>query len=190
MERKKVYLLLTDTGTMLTKMIKLYTKKPYNHASIAFDEHFAEVYSFGRKRPRNPFIGGFVNEDVRQGIFINASCAIYSCEVTDEQIKKMRVFIEQIEMERHLYRYNLLGLISFIINKPLQRKNAYFCSEFVARVLNAGGINSFDKPLSLVSPHDIQSIHSIKLEYEGELAKIFSSEASSAYPLVLRSLKI
>ena len=36
MERK-VYLLLTNTGSFLTKLIKLYTKKPYNHASIAFD---------------------------------------------------------------------------------------------------------------------------------------------------------
>jgi hypothetical protein len=60
MTEKKVYILLTNTGSFLTKLIKLYTKKPYNHASIAFDYELSEVYSFGRKTARNPVIGGFV----------------------------------------------------------------------------------------------------------------------------------
>ena len=67
MTEKKVYILLTDTGTLFTKLIKLYTKKPYNHASISFDLELLEVYSFGRKTARNPFIGGFVKEDVNKG---------------------------------------------------------------------------------------------------------------------------
>lgn len=55
MEEKKIYLLLTDTGTLFSKLIKCYTKKPYNHASIAFDGELSTVYSFGRKKPKNPF---------------------------------------------------------------------------------------------------------------------------------------
>lgn len=184
MGRKKVYLLLTDTGTIFTRMIKLYTKKPYNHASIAFDNNFREVYSFGRKKPRNPFIGGFVNEDVRQGLFKNARCAIYSFEVTDEQISSMKYFINKIDNEKHLYRYNLLGLITFILNKPYQRKRAFFCSEFVAKVLNEGKIIEFKKPLSLVSPHDLQSIKTIELEFEGQLADLLESDAPTMYPIV------
>lgn len=46
-EEGKIYLLLSDTGTVLTKLIKTYTKMPYNHASIAFDSKLREVYSFG-----------------------------------------------------------------------------------------------------------------------------------------------
>ncbi|SOC18060.1 hypothetical protein SAMN05880501_11028 [Ureibacillus xyleni] len=184
MERKKIYLLFTDTGSMLTKMIKLYTKKPYNHASIVFDEQLMEVYSFGRKKPRNPFVGGFVYEDVRQGLFINARCAIYSCNVTEDQIEKMRSFINKIEKEKHLYRYNLLGLISFIINKPLHRKNAYFCSEFVARVLNEGELLSFQKPHALISPYDLQNIEALKLEYEGQLAHL-CTDLPKEYSMVI-----
>lgn len=184
MGRKKVYLLLTDTGTVFTRMVKLYTKKPYNHASIVFDEDLKEVYSFGRKRPRNPFIGGFVTEDVRQGLFKNARCAIYSFDATDEQILKMKYFIKKIEMEKHLYRYNLLGIITFIINKPYQRKNAFFCSEFVAKVLNEGEIIHFHKPISLVSPHDLQSMKNIELEFEGQLADLLANETSNdVYPI-------
>ena len=47
---KKVYILLTDTGTLFTKSIKTYTKAPYNHASISFDVGLEELYSFGRKK--------------------------------------------------------------------------------------------------------------------------------------------
>lgn len=35
MSNQKIYILLTDTGTLFTRLIKLYTKKPYNHASIS-----------------------------------------------------------------------------------------------------------------------------------------------------------
>ena len=183
MERKKVYLLLTDTGTIFTRMIKLYTKKPYNHASIVFDMHFNEVYSFGRKRPRNPFIGGFVNEDVRRGLFKNARCAIYSFDVSEKQVEKMKSFINKIELEKHLYRYNLLGLITFIINKPYQRKHAFFCSEFVAHVLNEGGIQ-LQKPISLISPNDLQNMKNLKLEFEGHLADLLENEPTNqVYPI-------
>lgn len=185
MERKKLYLLLTDTGTIFTRMIKLYTKKPYNHASLVFDDNFNEVYSFGRKRPRNPFIGGFVNEDVREGLFKNARCAIYSFEASNQQIERMKTFIKLIEVEKHLYRYNLLGLITFIINKPYQRKRAYFCSEFVAHVLNEGSINEFHKPISLVSPTDLQNMKNLQLEFEGQLADLLEKETSNrVYPAI------
>lgn len=47
---KEIYVLLTDTGTVLTKIIRSFTKDPLNHASIAFDQDLNEVYSFGRKK--------------------------------------------------------------------------------------------------------------------------------------------
>lgn len=45
-----VYLLLTDTGTVFSTAIKKYTRKPYNHASLALDQQLTEVYSFARKK--------------------------------------------------------------------------------------------------------------------------------------------
>lgn len=92
---KKVFLLLTDTGTLFTKMIKYYTKKTYNHASTSFDPHLMNVYSFGRKSARNPFVGGFVKEDIQAGLFEQARCAIYCCEVSDTQIKKVNHYIKK-----------------------------------------------------------------------------------------------
>ncbi|WP_068672234.1 hypothetical protein [Oceanobacillus sp. Castelsardo] len=169
MARKKVYILFTDTGTLFTNLIKLYTKKPYNHASISFDYTLSEVYSFGRKTDWNPFIGGFVKEDVKKGLFKQADCAIYSITISEYQMKKMNRYINEIEVEQECYRYNLFGLLGFIVNKPIKRKKAFFCSQFVASVLKECDIIDFEKPSSLIAPYDLQMISKMELVYEGKL---------------------
>lgn len=168
MAEKKVFILLTNTGSFLTKLIKLYTKKPYNHASIAFDPDLLEVYSFGRKTAHNPFIGGFVKEDVRAGLFKQADSAIYSFNVSEIQIQKMKDYIKEIEAQKKLYRYNFIGLFGVMFNRPIKRKNAFFCSQFVASVLKECNIH-FDKHLSLIAPYDIQENSNFQFMYEGKL---------------------
>lgn len=169
MTEKKGYILLTDTGTLFTKLIKLYTKKPYNHASIAFDSDLSEVYSFGRKTAGNPFVGGFVKEDMKSDLFNQADCAIYSFTVTDVQWQKMNRYIQDIETQKEHYRYNWLGLFGFIIKRPIKRKKAFFCSQFVASVLKECNIIDFGKPLSLIAPYDLQRISNFQLIYHGGL---------------------
>lgn len=169
MIEKKVYILLTDTGTLFTRLIKLYTKKPYNHASISFDSELSEVYSFGRKTARNPFIGGFVKEDVDKGLFKQANCAIYALSVNEVQMKKINRYIKEIEAQKGEYRYNLLGLLGFILNKPIKRQKAFFCSQFVATVLKESNIIDFGKSPSLVAPNDLQKVSKFEFVYEGEL---------------------
>ncbi|SET01474.1 hypothetical protein SAMN05216389_104171 [Oceanobacillus limi] len=170
MQKKKIYLILTDTGTVFTRLIKAYTKKPFNHASICLDENLSNVYSFGRKMPNNPFIGGFVKEDFQATIFLHARCAVYSCEVSTEQFQKAKTFINQIEEQQHLYHYNLIGLFGVMFNKSIKRKRAFFCSQFVSSVLEEGKIISFTKPTSLITPYDLQKTSEFQLEYQGNLA--------------------
>lgn len=169
MPEKKVYLLLTDTGTLFTRTIKLYTRKPYNHASISFDEHLTEVYSFGRKCPKNPFIGGFVKENIHAGLLKNASCAIYSLSINETDFNRMQTYIKKIEAEKENYRYNLLGLFAILFKMPFKRENAFFCSQFVASVLKQSESIDLNVPLSFVTPHDLQSVKNFELIYEGKL---------------------
>ncbi|MEH7179115.1 hypothetical protein [Neobacillus vireti] len=183
MMERKVYILLTNTGSFLTKLIKLYTKKPYNHASIAFDYELSEVYSFGRKTARNPFIGGFVKEDVLTGLFTHADCAIYSFTVTEDQLRKMYQYIEAIEARKKQYRYNFLGLIGVMFNTPIDRKKAFFCSQFVASLLKDCDTLHFDKPLSLIAPYDLQQVPNFQFEYEGKLRDYpFKNKGAGHHP--------
>ncbi|QVY63762.1 hypothetical protein J1899_12895 [Cytobacillus gottheilii] len=170
MMERKIYLILTDTGTIFTRLIKMYTRKPYNHASLSFDSHFLQVYSFGRKRQRNPFIGGFVKESVSKGLLQNASCAIYSCHVTEEQYQKMQEFISKIEMEKHRYRYNLLGVFALPFQKKINRSHAFFCSQFVSTVLSEGNVVNLNKPACFVTPHDLQHSNPFQLVFQGRMS--------------------
>lgn len=59
---KKIYIVISQTGTILSKTIKLITKKKYNHVSISFNKDICNMYSFGRINPYNPFIGKYIKE--------------------------------------------------------------------------------------------------------------------------------
>ena len=65
----KIYVVLTYTGTVLSRFVKLFTKGEYSHVSISLDENLEEMYSFGRINPYIPFWGGFVQESPHYGTF-------------------------------------------------------------------------------------------------------------------------
>ncbi|MGJ7912524.1 hypothetical protein [Neobacillus sp. LXY-1] len=166
----EVYIILSDTGTLFTKMIKRFTKHPLNHASISFSKELVdETYSFGRKRANNPFIGGFIRENMNGELFQSATCAIYSCSVSEREYKQMRKLVQQFEKQQQDYKYNLIGLFGVLLNKKMNRKRAFFCSEFVATVLNRGGIDIKGKHPSLVKPNDLGDCENFRLLYKGQL---------------------
>lgn len=170
MNVKKIYLVFSDTGTLLTRAINICTKSTLNHASIAFDEGLEEVFSFGRKSPRNPFIGGFVKEDMQNPLFRKAKCAIYSLTITELEYSQIRKRITQMEEKKQDYRYNLIGLFGVMVNIEMQRKNAFFCSQFVATILSESGIYHNSKPSCLVKPQDLREWHQLELIFQGDLS--------------------
>ena len=176
----KVYIILTHTGTVLTRLIRLFTRKPFNHASISFDRQLSAVYSFGRKNPKNPFCGGFVQEDMEGILFRRASCAIYSLEITEDQFERMKEFLLEVEKEKEKYRYNLLGLFYVLFNKERNRDYAYFCSEFVATMLDRGGVPLPKKSAHLVRPYDFAECGQFELVFQGPLQAYLSKTRTPA----------
>ena len=173
-KKKKVYILLTDTGTLFTRTIKLYTKARYNHVSISFDRDLNSLYSFGRLNPYNPVNGGFVQENIRKGTFArfrNTTFSLYEFDIDEETFFKMKKMINEFETNRELYKYNLLGLIAVILNIPFEREKAFFCSQFVAFLFQKSGADIFGKPCSLVTPVDFLNHREMKLVSRGKLSE-------------------
>lgn len=170
----EIYIILTDTGTFFTKMIKMFTKYPLNHASISFNRNLETTYSFGRKRPNNPFFGGMVKENLQGELFQQANCAIYKCSVSNQVYYQMLHLVKRMEQNKNMYKYNFLGLFGVLSNKEWNRKNAFFCSEFVATILSNGGISVNNKPACLVSPKDFTECKDLVLMYEGKLSTYLS----------------
>lgn len=180
MKELEVFVVLTDTGTLFTRTIKYFTKDPLNHASIAFDEQLNEVYSFGRKNPNNPFIGGFVKEDMRGPLFKQATCAIYRCKVTQAEYAQMRLLIEHMEMNQSQYRYNFLGILAVLFNIQMKREYAYFCSQFVASVFERSGVYLVNKSPLLVRPGDFPHTPLLELVYQGPLQAYIRAKQQEA----------
>ncbi|WP_099156648.1 hypothetical protein [Virgibacillus ndiopensis] len=175
---KKVYIIFTDTGTLFTRLIKLYTKQSYNHVSISFGNNLKEIYSFGRLNPSNPFVGGFIRERINVGLFEKAKCKIYSCTVSELEYEKMRNKVSQIKSRKDMYKYNLFGLFAIILNLNFSRNNAFFCSQFVATILKEK-IGLLNKSPNLIKPGDLMKLKDLRLVYQGNLS-LYPIESNEA----------
>ena len=171
----KIYLLLTDTGTVLNTAIKKYTRKPYNHISLALDHQLTQVYSFARKKVYNPFFGGFVQEDVTTQLLNEAFCEVYSLEVTPFQYNQLQFMMSQFEQDKDQYKYNFLGLLAIVLHQDFDRDNAYFCSQFVAHVLKEADVILHDKAPHLTTPDDFRQLEQMELVYEGRVQEYLLS---------------
>lgn len=165
----ELYIVFTDTKTNLSRMIRNCTGSPFAHASLSFSKDLSRMYSFGRKEANNAFIGGFVKEDVRDHLFQRADCAVCKLQVDEYSYGRIWEYVQKMEREQDSFRYNFTGLFAIAINYNFSRKNAYFCSQFVAEALAAGGICPVDKPAALISPWDLFSTSYTELIYRGML---------------------
>jgi len=168
----KIYIMLAHTDSLVMKTIRFYTHAKYNHVSICVDERMEYFYSFGRRYIRFPLIGGFIREELNKGVYLyfkNASCCIYSLDVSEEKYNVIVELIKCYGNNRYKYHYNFAALLGIMINKPLKMKNRYTCSEFAATLLSTASIYTFNKDASLVVPDNFKSIPGLSKLYEGPM---------------------
>lgn len=170
MNSKYIYLVFTKTGTWLSKLINLFSHEKYAHSSISFDNSFLKMYSFGRINPDNPFSGGFVEENLSEGVykkFLKCECLIYRVSITEEQYFSLQQQIANFLREKDKYGYNFLGLFGVLFNIPIKRQNKYFCSQFVAEILIKSGIYSSRNVPELIRTQELIAIRKKEFIYEG-----------------------
>lgn len=173
---KKIYIILTHTGTNLSKLIKSYTKDEFSHVSIALDCKLKQMYSFGRLHPYNPFWAGFVQEAIDDGTFKRfylTKTRIYFLEVTEEQYQKIQETIQKIEKEKEQYTFNILGLFAAGFRKKIVRKKSFYCAEFVKYVLEEAKVKT-NLP-EVAKPEDFKQIENLQEIYSGYLKKFPTS---------------
>ena len=169
-----VYVMVSKTSTIPSQMIKMWTKEPYAHTSLALDIELNEIYSFARKKLRNPFNCGFITEDITTGVFgrdVGTTCRIMRVWVTQSQLDKINKILQKFKDNKNYYKYNYIGIFGVMINKPVEREYNYFCSQFVYYVLSKAGVKLFDKKPGLARPEDFRVWKEPELIYEGKLVE-------------------
>jgi hypothetical protein len=162
-DKVKVYVVVTDTKTIASKVISLKTNSSYNHVSLTFDPGLKKMYSF------NVYGNGLVEES-HDHFSKETIAAVYSLAVSKDIAESMRKRIEEIKEKR--MTFNLKGIVGLLFDTPISDKTAMFCSEFVANIFHDCGIQLFHKPLASVKPSDFVRVKKLKFEKRGKLIDI------------------
>lgn len=169
--QKQLYIVLSQTGTVLSRLLKVITKAPYNHASISLSAELTEMYSFGRRRPYNPFWAGFVVENPHGGTFKRfpeTEAMVFSVDISEEAYEQIRAMIDAMVPKQRRYHYNYVGLVLAAFKICYRPERCYYCSEFVKEVFVRHGLTGSEQLPAIVKP-----IHFLELPhtpiYQGKL---------------------
>ena len=174
---RKIYILISQTGTLFSRSIKWYTKQPYNHGAICTDKHFPVFWSFARRWPRLPFPGCFVKEEFNKGtyaLFPDTDCIVLAFDAEDEKVEKVDAILGEHINSKKRYGYNYLTLISTVLlGKVVESKHhRRTCMEFVAYALSESDIHEFDKRIQLVHPMEVYNDFRENVVYKGKMRDI------------------
>lgn len=173
-ETKQLYIVLSQTGTMLSRILKLLTGAEYNHASISVSDDLMQMYSFGRRHPYNPFWGGFVKESPQMGTFkrfSNTRIIVLKLSISEEVYREILKRLVKMYEHREEYHYNYLGLFLAGIHIHRTKEDCYYCSEFVRDILVDFQIKGADNLSLIVHPSGFCELPDIQIVYRGKLSE-------------------
>lgn len=172
---KTIYIVLTRSTTIVSKLVYLFTAADYTHVSISFDKELQPLYSSSRKNGTTMFPAGPCIESFQRGYLKKhreIPCAVYELEVTDEVYDKAKREVARIMRNSDDYHFNILGLILCYFNIPYHRKGYYFCSQLVSEVLLRSDAVPLPKDPELMRPSDYAGIKGLSCCYRGCLGDV------------------
>ena len=172
-QHRDVYIILSQSGSIICKTIQWFTGAEYCHASISLDDRLATMYSFGRRHPRFPFYGGYVRESPNYGTFKRfpkTKIAVLRFTVDARTYQKIASRLDAMYCVRGLLGYNYRGVFGAMFKKKLTHSNHYYCSEFVDMICSDYNLYSKDVLPDIVHPIDFYRAFQGHIVYRGYLS--------------------
>lgn len=167
---RKIYIMLTKSETILSKIVHLITKDEYTHVSIAFEDSMHVFYSSSRKNGRTLFPAGPCREHLFIGYFNrhpNIPCTVYELEVENDVYEKAKEEVDRIMNKDHEFHFNIIGLLLCRLNISYDRQYNFFCSQFVGEILHRSKAVRLPKKSSLMRPVDYMKLPGISCYFSG-----------------------
>lgn len=171
-QTKKLYIVLSQTGSSISRLLKLFTKAKYNHSSVCLTEGLQRMYSFGRLYTWTFLFGGFVKESPNTGTFRRFSkteACVIALDITAEQHAEIWAFLDEMYKNKKQYSYNRRGVIMAGFHKTARKKNGYYCSEFVKEILVRFQIVDESLLPTIATPNDFYELFQDKVIFTGKL---------------------
>ncbi|MGM9642904.1 MAG: hypothetical protein ACI3XI_06815 [Eubacteriales bacterium] len=170
---KNIYIVVSQTGTILSRILRVITHAEYCHASISLDERLEEMYSFGRVNPYNPFWGGYVRESPDYGTFRrfkHSRCVLLKFTVDDEKYEQIKRRLEDMYTHKDEYGYNYIGLCLAAFKKNHTTPHRFYCSEFVHYIFSEYLIYDKSALPKIVQPIDFYRTFGDRTVYKGMIS--------------------
>jgi hypothetical protein len=159
-----VYVVLFSNDSIVSKLIRMWTKSDFSHCAIGFDKTLENIYSFAKDREdttKNRV--GFVRDNIKN--YPDLNIKVYAIAIPFKYVYRLKkVFTEYIAHKMET-SYNTLAILSIVINKQLRKLNEHFdkysmiCSQFVYTALSMCNIQL---GINKVSPKDIDMTLDVK----------------------------
>lgn len=174
-ETTSIYVLLMRSDTFFSRVIHIITGSEYTHSSLGMSSDCHELYSFARKYTNLPLPGCFVRENISAGVmakFPNSPCALYEIKISKKAFDDIRNEIEHIKSLDKPPKYSLMGTFCCWIGYETKQRKKFFCSRFVADILERSGAITLRKPAALFHPVDFTKQPELTLVYSGTLGEL------------------
>ena len=155
-----VYVLLSHrSASTLSNVIKTLTHSQFSHAALSFDPKLTHMYSFGRNSP-NSSKGSFRLESIKKDAYAMGEVpySLYVVPCTAEQCKLIKKRLKYFAANKSNFTFDMAGLVKNGLGIESEPDDKWFCSRFVADVLNAGAPNGtkYVEHPSLMDPDDFR----------------------------------
>lgn len=174
-DSRVLYLMLSQTGTGIGKVIRCLTRYDYNHVSLSLDPELRQWVSFARYVCDVPLAGGFVRE-YPERFFSTGNCVpvrIYQIPISEHKYRMLKhLFSQAGTPDCHLI-YNSFSPVFTFLGMRFHIQGSFDCLEFANTVL--------DEANSSIAALDTR--HSGELIYDGDLQALLpdSGDRSDAY---------
>ncbi|MCA5894052.1 hypothetical protein LEP48_11935 [Isoptericola sp. NEAU-Y5] len=175
-----VYVVLSRSRTVLSRTIRLATRDEYTHASLSLDPGLDLMFSFGRRRASNPFVGCFKRERLDEGMYRDMPVlpgAVLAIPVSPAQHEAISTRVAEFVLDGHTYTYNAPGLVTGLFGRGSEDDTRFFCSEFVYHVLRDAGVCDLGVPRWKVRPQTLLSVPG-RVVFRGNLKRYAAAQPS------------
>lgn len=163
-----VYVVLFSNDSIVSKLIRMWTKSDFSHCAIGFDKKLENIYSFTKDREdatKNRV--RFVRDNIKN--YPDLNIKLYAIAIPFKYVYRLKKVFTEYMTHKMETSYNTLAILSIVINKQLRKLNEHFdkysmiCSQFVYTALSMCNIQlGINKVSYQVSPKDIDMTLDVK----------------------------
>lgn len=161
---RKIFIMLSRFPGRTSHIIHALTGFYYTHASIGLEEDLDTFYSFLTR--------GFVVEKISRYVRPDRApfpCQVYVLEVPETVYETVKRLLMLFQDNKPTLRYARLGVALSLLRIPYKRKHHYFCSQFVAELLEYCQVMRLKKNSALYHPGDFRHVPGMRLYFQGNM---------------------